>query len=115
MMEWKVVDTLISPSTGVSFSCICNIKNLTLTLWYQADIFLPPGSVIEPSDRGVLINKKLHPITVYNVTRFNRHLWQTLNDNNHCPGNAEIKPDYCDYPQQCMVAACPFGLSKKNF
>ncbi|EAW9275165.1 TPA_asm: anti-adapter protein IraM, partial [Salmonella enterica subsp. enterica serovar Oranienburg] len=26
-MEWKVVDTVISPSTGVSFSCIHSLKN----------------------------------------------------------------------------------------
>ncbi|EDW9915714.1 anti-adapter protein IraM, partial [Salmonella enterica] len=25
-MEWKVVDTVISPSTGVSFSCIHSLK-----------------------------------------------------------------------------------------
>lgn len=55
-MEWKVVDTVISPSTGVSFSCIHSLKNLRLTLWYQADVYMPPGSIIIPFNKGVLIN-----------------------------------------------------------
>lgn len=67
-MEWKVVDTVISPSTGVSFSCIHSLKNLRLTLWYQADVYMPPGSIIIPFNKGVLINDKLYPVTVYNVT-----------------------------------------------
>lgn len=77
-MEWKVVDTVISPSTGVSFSCIHSLKNLRLTLWYQADVYMPPGSIIIPFNKGVLINDKLYPVTVYNVTRFNPVLWNRL-------------------------------------
>ncbi|EAM1647550.1 anti-adapter protein IraM, partial [Salmonella enterica] len=85
-MEWKVVDTVISPSTGVSFSCIHSLKNLRLTLWYQADVYMPPGSIIIPFNKGVLINDKLYPVTVYNVTRFNPVLWKSLKENSHCPG-----------------------------
>lgn len=87
-MEWKVVDTVISPSTGVSFSCIHSLKNLRLTLWYQADVYMPPGSIIIPFNKGVLINDKLYPVTVYNVTRFNPVLWKSLKENSHCPVTA---------------------------
>lgn len=29
---------------------------------------MPPGSIIIPFNKGVLINDKLYPVTVYNVT-----------------------------------------------
>ncbi|EBX2692067.1 anti-adapter protein IraM [Salmonella enterica subsp. enterica] len=111
-MEWKVVDTVISPSTGVSFSCVHSLKNLRLTLWYQADVYMPPGSIIIPFNKGVLINDKLYPVTVYNVTRFNPVLWKSLKENSHCPGNCNPKPEACSYPFECLVSVCPFGLTR---
>ncbi len=44
---------------------------------HQANVYMPPGSIIIPFN-GVLINDKLYPVTVYNVTGFNPVLWKSL-------------------------------------
>ncbi|EGD0185395.1 anti-adapter protein IraM, partial [Escherichia coli] len=40
-MNWIVIDTVIQPACDISFSAIW--RNIKLILWYQSDIFLPPG------------------------------------------------------------------------
>ncbi|HAT8014919.1 anti-adapter protein IraM [Citrobacter rodentium NBRC 105723 = DSM 16636] len=111
-MEWTVFDTVVSPTTGMCFSCICGLRNLKLTLWYQADIFLTAGCIIEPFNDGVLINKKPYPITVYNVTRYNKELWNAMKTKSLCPGNNEHHGKYCDQAHLCIIAVCPYGLIK---
>ncbi|EBR4169314.1 anti-adapter protein IraM [Salmonella enterica] len=113
-MEWYVIDTVVSPSVGVCFSCIRGFKNLKLTIWYQADIFLAPGSMIEPYDKGVLINGKVYPITVYNVNRYNKELWICMKEKSLCPGSQSINNKYCNVYRKCMVSICPFGLLRQD-
>lgn len=113
-MEWTVIDTVVSPTTGMCFSCICSLKNLKLTIWYQADIFLSSGSIIEPFQDGVLIDHKPYPITVYNVTRYNKELWNAMKTNSLCPGNDENHPKYSHLAHLCVIAICPYGLLKRK-
>ncbi|EAA4084939.1 anti-adapter protein IraM [Salmonella enterica subsp. salamae] len=111
-MEWMIVDTAVCPSERICFSWIFGFKNRRLTIWYQADLFLIPGSLVEPCDKGILINKKVFPITIYNATQFNRQLWNELKAKTLCPGNTGVRNSLCTYPSKCMLGFCPFGLDR---
>ncbi|EBY2674473.1 anti-adapter protein IraM [Salmonella enterica subsp. enterica serovar Brandenburg] len=111
-MEWMIVDTAVSPEEGVCFSWIFGFKNLQLTIWYQTDLFLIPGSLIEPCNEGILINKKIFPITIYNATPFNKQLWNELKTKTACPGNTGIRNTLCTSSCRCRLGVCPFGLEK---
>ncbi|EOT1160278.1 anti-adapter protein IraM [Escherichia coli] len=105
-MEWIVIDTVICSSSGITFSTVwCKIK---LILWYQSDVFLPPGSVFTPvnSGSGVILDNKLLPITIYNVTPFNRNFWFIIKNNKECPGKSVKRK--CPN-NNCVLVTCPYG------
>ncbi|HCD2258281.1 anti-adapter protein IraM [Escherichia coli] len=108
-MEWIVIDTAVCASSGITFSTVwCNIK---LILWYQSDVFLPPGSTFTPVNSGVILNEKLLPITLYNVTPFNRNFWHLIINNKECPGKSVKTKSKC-HNSECVLVICPYGLHK---
>ncbi|HCT3338861.1 TPA: anti-adapter protein IraM [Escherichia coli] len=108
-MEWIVIDTVICPSSGITFSTVwCKIK---LILWYQSDIFLPPGSIFIPVSSGIILNNKRLPITIYNVTPFNKKLWHIIKNNKECPGKSVKTKSKCPN-SRCVLVVCPYGLHK---
>ncbi|ELO5120388.1 anti-adapter protein IraM [Escherichia coli] len=108
-MEWIVIDTVICSSSGITFSTVwCKIK---LILWYQSDVFLPPGSIFTPVNTGVILDNKLLPITIYNVTPFNRNFWFIIRSNKECPGKSVKIKSKCPN-NNCMLVICPYGLHK---
>ena len=75
-MKWIVIDTIIQPSCGISFSAIWG--NMKMIIWYQSTIFLPPGSIFTPVKSGIILKDKEYPITIYNIAPFNKDLWSLL-------------------------------------
>lgn len=73
-----------------------------------------PGSIIEPYDKGILMSGKIYPITVYNVTRYNKELWTCMKEKSLCPESQSIKNIYCNIHRKCMISICPYGLIRKN-
>ncbi|EEX9596863.1 anti-adapter protein IraM, partial [Escherichia coli] len=49
-MKWVVIDTVIQPTCGISFSAIWG--DMKMIIWYQSTIFLPPGSIFTPVKPG---------------------------------------------------------------
>jgi len=111
-MRWNVIDSLVCPHSGLVFSCLSGLKKLKLTIWYEGEIFMPPGSTIETYQDGILINDQYLPITVYNVTPYNASLWESLRTKAMCPGNNAGKAISCEYPLSCIIKKCPHGFSK---
>ncbi|EJV7214391.1 anti-adapter protein IraM [Escherichia coli] len=108
-MEWIVIDTVICPSSGITFSTVwCKIK---LIIWYQSDVFLPPGSILTPVNSGVIMDNKLLPLTIYNVTPFNRKFWFIIRNQKECPGNS-VKTKIKCHNSMCVLMICPYGLYK---
>lgn len=109
-MEWLVVDTIVCSSSGISFSILwCKIK---LIIWYESDVFLPPGSSVSQTDSGIYIDGKFFPLTIYNVTSFNKIFWKIIECSNECPGRQSIKGAQCTSALHCRIAICPYGLIK---
>ncbi|EFA6625145.1 anti-adapter protein IraM [Escherichia albertii] len=105
-MNWIVIDTVIQPSSGISFSAIwCEIK---LIIWYQSDVFLPPDSSFTPVHAGIILDNKKYPITIYNVTPFNKKLWSLIKNNKGCPAESEQPKNRCTN-DRCILAICPYG------
>ncbi|MDT1200377.1 hypothetical protein RNQ85_25720, partial [Escherichia coli] len=55
-MKWIVIDTVIQPTCGISFSAIWG--DMKMIIWYQPTIFLTPGSIFTPvkgNDSNLLI------------------------------------------------------------
>ncbi|HGU4251002.1 TPA: anti-adapter protein IraM [Escherichia coli] len=105
-MNWIVIDTVIQPACDISFSAIwCNIK---LILWYQPDIFLPPGCIFTPTRTGVILNNKEFPVTIYNVTPFNKNVWNLIKSSQECPANTGNITDKC-FNHRCILEICPYG------
>ena len=110
-MEWLVVDTVVCSSSGISFSILwCKIK---LIIWYESDVFLPPGSSVSQTDSGIYIDGKFFPLTIYNVTPFNKTFWKIIECSNECPGRKSIKGAQCTSALHCRIAICPYGLIKQ--
>ncbi len=76
-MKWIVIDTIIQPSCGISFSAIWG--NMKMIIWYQSTIFLPPGSIFTPVKSGIILKDKEYPITIYNIAPFNKDLGNDSN------------------------------------
>lgn len=110
-MQWKVVESVICPHTGLVFTYISGVRNVKLTIWYEGEIFMPPGSNIKTYRDGILINDKFLPITVYNITPYNEKLWESLKSKASCPANTTDNPDSCEFPFSCNVKNCPYGLT----
>ncbi|ELY3468214.1 anti-adapter protein IraM [Cronobacter universalis] len=109
-MEWLVVDTIVCASARISFSTLwCKIK---LIIWYESDVFLPPGSSVMQTNSGIYIDEKFFPITIYNVTPFNKIFWEIIERSNECPGRKSTKGDRCTNVLNCRIAICPYGLVK---
>ncbi|ELS5536355.1 anti-adapter protein IraM, partial [Escherichia coli] len=51
-MKWIVIDTIIQPTCGISFSAIWG--DMKMIIWYQSTIFLPPGSIFKPVKSGII-------------------------------------------------------------
>ncbi|HBN1774052.1 TPA: anti-adapter protein IraM [Escherichia coli] len=105
-MNWVVIDTVIQPSSGISFSAIwCEIR---LIIWYQSDVYLPPDSTFNLVHAGIMLNNKNFPITIYNVTPFNKILWRLIKNNKGCPPESEQTGSRCPN-DHCILAICPYG------
>lgn len=106
-MNWIVIDTIIQPSSGISFSVVwCRIK---LIIWYQSDIFLPPGSIFTPVHSGIILNDKELPITIYNVTPFNKKIWSLIKNSKDCPAESSQATNKC-FNERCILEICPYGI-----
>ncbi|WP_435946362.1 anti-adapter protein IraM [Dryocola sp. BD586] len=113
-MKWKVIDSLVSPSTGTVFSCVISARNLKLVLWYEATLFLKAGDELTTSDLGFFINGRKNEIALCNVSAFNAQLWKTMREKSECPGNGIDHPQTCTNPAPCKIKTCPFGLNKAS-
>lgn len=111
-MKWKVIDSLVSPSTSTIFSCVISAHNLKLVLWYKASLFMEPGDELTTSDLGVFVNNQRSDLSLYNVSPFNAQLWKTIREKSDCPGNQATRPLTCNYPHPCKIERCPYGLKK---
>lgn len=110
IMELLVIDTIVCSSTGISFSIVwCDTK---LIIWYQSDVFLPPSSKIKKVNNGVIIGEKIYPITIFNITPFNKVFWHIINNMNECHGGKIAKGNLCPESKSCCIAMCPYGLRK---
>ncbi|EFH7218942.1 anti-adapter protein IraM, partial [Escherichia coli] len=50
-----------------------------------------------------------YPITIYNITPFNKDLWILLKSSQECPpGESEIT-NKCLH-NSCIIKICPYGL-----
>lgn len=81
-MKWIVIDTVIQPTCGISFSAIWG--DMKMIIWYQPTIFLTL-SIFTPVKSGIIFKDKEYPITIYNITPFNKDLWSLLKSSQECP------------------------------
>ncbi|HIA8873516.1 anti-adapter protein IraM [Escherichia coli] len=106
-MKWIVIDTIIQPSCGISFSAIWG--NMKMIIWYQSTIFLPPGSIFTPVKSGIILKDKEYPITIYNIAPFNKDLWSLLKSSQECPPEESKITNKCLH-NSCIIKICPYGL-----
>ncbi|MEL4013010.1 hypothetical protein [Dryocola clanedunensis] len=111
-MKWEVVDSIVNPETGMIFSCILTARELKFIIWHKSTRALLPGDQLVTSNLGFFINGKTARLELCNISPFNVTLWSTLFRQSRCPGNAEVKPDRCEYNGVCHVTTCPYGLER---
>lgn len=92
-MKWIVIDTVIQPSCGISFSVIWS--KIKLIIWYQSDAFLPPESIFTLTHTGIMLNNKVLPVTIYNVVPFNKTFWNLIKNSQECPTNTDNVLNEC--------------------
>lgn len=111
MMSWRVLSSVICPSTGIVYSHIVGLRLLRLIIWYESDIYLLPGDRIHPSKEGVFINGIFTHITLYNVSPYNDTLWEEIKNKMACPFNKNLETDTCSYSIHCNARKCPHGFT----
>ena len=111
-MHWIVQSTLVCPYTGTAFSSILTLRNLRLIIWYNPQVLLRPGDIIEPFRKGFMVNGEYFLLTVFKVHPYNRKWWVSLNARLQCPGNKIPQKGCCSFPQICFFNNCPWGLRK---
>jgi len=111
MMSWRVISSVICPSTGIVYSYIVGVKLLRLIIWYESDIYLVPGDRIHPSKDGIFINGTFNPITIYNVSPYNDTLWNEIKSKMTCPFNKDPQAEGCPYSVHCNARKCPHGFA----
>ncbi|OKV44406.1 anti-adapter protein IraM [Escherichia coli] len=110
-MKWIVIDTVIQPSCGISFSVIWS--KVKLIIWYQSDAFLPPESIFTLTHTGIMLNNKVLPVTIYNVVPFNKTFWNLIKNSQECPTNTDNVLNEC-FNNRCMLQICPYGLKQQS-
>ncbi|EMQ4395001.1 anti-adapter protein IraM [Escherichia coli] len=85
-MKWIVIDTVIQPSCGISFSAIWS--KIKLIIWYQSDV------------------------TIYNVVPFNKRFWDLIKNSQECPANSDNVLKEC-FNNHCILQICPYGLKQQ--
>ncbi|MCE2004292.1 anti-adapter protein IraM [Enterobacter asburiae] len=110
-MSWRVLSSVICPSTGIVYSSIVGLKLIRVIIWYESDIYLVPGDRIHPTKNGVFINGTFSPITLYNVSPFSEALWDEITGKMACPYNKKFEAGNCSYSLHCNVRKCPHGFS----
>ncbi|MBS9018808.1 anti-adapter protein IraM [Escherichia coli] len=109
-MKWIVIDTVIQPSCGISFSAIWS--KIKLIIWYQSDVFLPPESIFTLTHTGIVLNNKVLPVTIYNVVPFNKRFRDLIKNSQECPANSDNVLKEC-FNNHCILQICPYGLKQQ--
>lgn len=108
-MKWTVIDTIACPNTGIAFSSLVSLKMFKLVIWYEASVLFPPGATVEPYRDGMAVNGKYSPLTIYNITAYNRDAWQNMKSKIICPETMGNDSEYCLSPFRCALKICPYG------
>ncbi|EOK9203277.1 anti-adapter protein IraM, partial [Escherichia coli] len=48
------------------------------------------------------------PVTIYNVTPFNKNVWNLIKRSQECPANTGNITDKC-FNHRCILEICPYG------
>lgn len=113
-MEWKIIDSLVSPTTGTFFAAASSTRNLKLILWYQSDFFLRSGHSLSTSSIGIVINGQFRKLYILHTFPFTTEAWNDLIQKTGCPGNAPNFNGPCLNITSCQFKQCPYGIKKYN-
>lgn len=111
-MEWKIIDSLASPTTGTFFAAASSPRNLNLILWYHSDFFLRSGHSFSTSSIGVVINGQFRKLNILHTFPFTSEAWIDLIQKTGCPGNSPHFTGPCLNMVSCQFKQCPYGIKK---
>ncbi|WP_312410314.1 anti-adapter protein iraM [Pseudescherichia sp.] len=113
-MEWKIIDSLVSATTGTFFAAASSPRNINLILWYQSDFFLRSGHTLSTSSIGIVINGHFRKLNILHTFPFTTETWTNLIQKTGCPGNAPNFKGPCLNITSCQFNQCPYDIKKYN-
>ncbi len=106
-MRWVLLDTVISPETGTSFSRLSTARKNQLIVWHAYNRHISPGKEIIYRDRKVWVKGtgKIHIVSVIKSDVYNAESWRNLKK--YCGCDKYLRGGRCAYIHQCVIASCP--------
>ena len=78
-MEWKIIDILNTPHTGLKYICIQAFKNLKLILSVDDDFSLKTGDTLEITPEGYSLNRhEAQTLKIHRMMPYCQQRWQSL-------------------------------------
>jgi len=78
-MEWKIIDILTIPQTGLKYICIQAFKNLKLILSVDNDFTLKTGDTLEITPEGYSLNRhRAQSLKIHRMMPYCQQRWQSL-------------------------------------
>ncbi len=111
-MEWKIIDSLASPTTGTFFAATSSPRNVKLIIWYRSDFFLRSGHRISTNNIGLVVNGRLYKIDIIHAFPFSAELWANFIKTTNFPGNSPNFNGPCLNTTICQFKQCPYGIKK---
>lgn len=106
-MRWILLDTVISPETGTSFSRLSTARNNQLIVWHAYNRHICPGKDVIYRSGKVWVKGtgKIHIIKVLKSDIYSHDAWQNLKK--YCGCDKYLKGEGCSYIHYCVISRCP--------
>jgi len=109
-LKWTVLETLVSPETGMAFTLVVSANNNKFILWhlYCARITSRKPFYVHAGMAWVYQGERIDRIQIYRVTLYCNNLWENLKKHAGC--EKYITDEQCTLGTRCSISPCPRNL-----
>ena len=106
-MKWSVLETVISPETGMSFSLVTSPNGNRFALWHVYNPHIKPGQdlYIHAGNAWVYSGEHMARVQIYRADIFSSNLWENIKKHAGC--DTYLVDDGCTFKTWCVISSCP--------
>lgn len=106
-MKWTVLETLVSPETGMAFSLVVSDHKNKFILWHLYSARIKPENFlyIHAGIAWVYEGEQVSRIQIYRANFYCSSLWESLKKHAGC--EKYLTEDQCTFKKFCVISPCP--------